>query len=140
MVMNRAARFSLACSLGLLASACHPSSPAGGSVAPQRRTYPDVRSALACARDAMATAGFIVPPQKPSTNPQDANRIVASIDLGEEQHYVAALALIRVGPGGDSTVTLEASASTLSGPTHTARPVSSIAYMGDAVELACIRP
>ena len=138
MVACRTSRLAGSCWLALVVTACHSASPAG--VAPKQRTYPDVASALACARDALATAGFLVPPRPPSTNPQDANRIVARIDAGEEQHYAAALAIVRVAPTGDTTVTLEASASTLAGPTHSVRPLSSIALHGrDAVEQACIR-
>jgi len=124
--------------IGLGAMACHPASPA--PVAP-KRTFPDVASALECARDAMASAGFLVEPRQSPTTPHGGNRIGATIVTGDETHMVAALALVRVGPNGDTTVVLEASAGTLAGPTGTVRPVSSIALRGrDAIEVACILP
>ena len=124
--------------LGLGGMACHPASPA--PVAP-KRTFPDVASALQCARDAMASAGFLVEPRQSPTTPHGANSIGAQIVTGDERHMVGATAWVRVGPKGDTTVVLSASALTLAGPTGMVRPVSSIALRGrDAIEVACILP
>lgn len=116
------------CSLGLLVAGCHP--PAVNYVPSNTRFYPDVQTALSCAREALPAAGFAVPPRF-SSNPQDSGVVVGERQIMDERAYVAARARVRVLPTGDTAVWLDVTATSASSEAIHAR---------DMVELACVFP
>jgi len=116
------------CGLGLLVAGCHP--PAVSYAPSNTRLYPDVQTALSCAREALPAAGFPVPPRF-SSNPQDSGVVVGERQIMDERAYVAARARVRVLPTADTAVWLDVTATSASSEAIHAR---------DMVKLACVFP
>jgi hypothetical protein len=129
--------------------ACAPHAAPGAPL--PARTFATVAEAKACALDALASAGFLpvtrVSPGPnggtiPGETPTGVNsRVVTQLGDREQIDYASAGAQVRVGPGGDTTVTVGVSVQTLlsDGPhSATVQPLSSNAVRArDAVMTQC---
>ena len=118
------------------------------------RTFATIDEAKACARDALASAGFL--PQTlvfpgpdgavvPGETPTSVNgRIITPLGTGQQVDLASAGARLRVGPQGDTTVTVGVSVKTHLWDDQNfgaVRPLSGAAvHARDAVQTRCMLP
>ena len=135
--------------LALGAGAC---APPPGPPAPIR-TFPTIDEAKACARDALVSVGFlpetlkspgadagVVPGETPTSV---GGRLVTPLGNQTQIDYARASARLRIGPQGDTTVTVVVSVQTVlvraGESAETVQPLSSSAVRArDAVQTRCM--
>lgn len=136
--------------LALTLAACAPSPGAPTPTA----AFPTTEAAIACAQDALASAGFlpqatVEPPvgqrslATPTETPTSVTRqIITPLGEGRQEDVVGVAAHRAVGPQRDTTVTLHVRAATLVVGSQSSaaevRPLSPLAMRGrDAVVTQC---
>ena len=146
----RCARLACLPALALTLGACAPH-PHAAAPAP---AFPTTDAAMACAREALASAGFL--PQAPLEPPVGQRSIATAADTptsvtrqivtplgeGRQVDFVGVDAHIQVGSQQDTTVTLQVRAGTVVSQDQaggaTVQPLSTIAVRGrDAVVTQC---
>ena len=149
MAVRRLTPFAPIWALALGAGAC---APPPGAPAPIR-TFPTIDEAKACARDALVSVGFlpetlkspgadagVVPGEAPTSV---GGRLVTPLGNETQIDYARASARLRIGPQGDTTVTVVVSVQTVlvraGESAETVQPLSSTAVRArDAVQTRCM--